>query len=244
MAWLLLLPTVGTGKLLGVVTVRLMEGVLDPDGESNDDLTVVALSVGFSGTDVTPGLTVTVDEGKMLITGIVAVSTKPGLLLLSSNVDDRELSCELPGADVTPSPIVTVEDGKMLIIGIVAVLTGSALLLSLNVNVLETNEDEVDTPVESKFELESTASREVVSAVEGTIVDVMGKVDGVETGVDVEEMTEDSVERIGIDESPNVTGVDDCAGDETVVVELVNLLSTHGCLCRPSRRILYHVSHQ
>lgn len=38
-----------------------------------------------------------------------------------------------------------------------------------------------------------------------------------------------------MDESPNVMDVDDVAGnDEIVVVELVNLLSTHGCFTAPS----------
>lgn len=38
-----------------------------------------------------------------------------------------------------------------------------------------------------------------------------------------------------MDESPNVMDVDDVTGnDEIVVVELVNLLSIHGCLTAPS----------
>lgn len=46
-----------------------------------------------------------------------------------------------------------------------------------------------------------------------------------------------------MDESPNVMDVDDVTGnDEIVVVELVNLLSIHGCLTAPSCLILYDVN--
>lgn len=71
--------------------------------------------------------------------------------------------------------------------------------------------------------------------VDDITADVVERVDGVNTNVGVDETVGSSVEMVGLDESPNAKDVDDCAGnDEAVVVELVNLLSTHGCLATPS----------
>lgn len=81
-------------------------------------------------------------------------------------------------------------------------------------------------------------SKEVV-VVEGLAVEVAGRVDEVKIRAGVEEMVKDRVEGVGIDESTNVTDVDDSAGgDEIVAVELVNLLSAHGGRTTPSCLIL------
>ncbi len=77
-----------TGTPLVGVTAGLVEGVPDPVGELVAEVGAVGPRE-LSGTDVTPDLTVTVDDGKMLITGMVAVSPGP-VLLVSINVNDRE----------------------------------------------------------------------------------------------------------------------------------------------------------
>lgn len=183
---LLLLPAVGIGRLVGVVTVGLVDIVSDLVDALGDASLVVVLSCEFSGTDVTLDLTVTVEDGKILITGIVAVLSRTALLLL---------------------------------------------LLSINVNDRETKEGELEPELIS----------EAVEVAEGLIDDVIEMAEELEIGVEVEEIDEDSVE-IGVDESPSITDVDDCARDETVVVELVNLLTAHGCLGVSPYRILCEVS--
>ena len=181
-----LLLAVGIGRLVGVVTVGLVDIVSDLVDALGDASLVVVLSCEFSGTDVTLDLTVTVEDGKILITGIVAVLSRTALLLL---------------------------------------------LLSINVNDRETKEGELEPELIS----------EAVEVAEGLIDDVIEMAEELEIGVEVEEIDEDSVE-IGVDESPSITDVDDCARDETVVVELVNLLTAHGCLGVSPYRILCEVS--
>lgn len=131
----------------------------------------------------------------------------------------------MPVAGVTPELIVTVEDGKMLSTGMVAVFPKLALV----------GEEMAVEKLVSRKELEPEPVDCESDVVDTITVDMVDRVDGVDIKVGVDETDESSVEMIGLDESPNAKDVDDCAGsDEAVVVELVNLLRTHGCFPAPS----------
>lgn len=81
-----------------------------------------------------------------------------------------------------------------------------------------------------------------VKSIEDVVVKLREIVDEVEARIDVEDVIEASVDETDEVPSPTVVDVDDCVSDEAVTVELVTLLSTHGCFTTSSRRILHAVS--
>lgn len=86
-------------------TEEVVEGVPDSIGRFVEELGVVTATfeLSISDPDVVPGLTVTVDDGKMLTTGMVEIP--PGLvLLLSIRVNDREIDVEEVGTKAELEP--------------------------------------------------------------------------------------------------------------------------------------------
>jgi hypothetical protein len=91
----LLLSPVASTVLLDMVTVGdPVEDVTDPLGISVVELGVVAAAceLGLAGSNVMPGLTVKVEDGNMLNTGMVDAS--PGPVLLSIKVNDRKMDVD------------------------------------------------------------------------------------------------------------------------------------------------------